>query len=36
MLVAVDSQNNQPYVLPVMFNSNGNNIFISIDTKPKN
>jgi len=31
-----DPQNNQPYVLPVMFDFNGNNIFISIDNKPKN
>jgi hypothetical protein len=34
-LATVDPQNNQPYVLSVMFDFNGNNIFIPIDDKPK-
>ena len=34
-LATVDSENNQPYVVPVVFAFNGNNIFIPIDDKPK-
>ena len=34
-LATVDPGNNQPYVVPVVFAFNGNNIFIPIDDKPK-
>jgi len=34
-LATVDPENNQPYVVPVVFAFNGNNIFIPIDDKPK-
>jgi PPOX class probable F420-dependent enzyme len=34
-LATVDPANNQPYVVPVVFAFNGNNIFIPIDDKPK-
>jgi coenzyme F420-0:L-glutamate ligase / coenzyme F420-1:gamma-L-glutamate ligase len=34
-LATVDPDNNQPYVVPVVFAFNGNNIFIPIDNKPK-
>jgi coenzyme F420-0:L-glutamate ligase / coenzyme F420-1:gamma-L-glutamate ligase len=34
-LATVDPNNNQPYVVPVVFAFNGNNIFIPIDDKPK-
>ena len=34
-LATVDPDNNQPYVVPVVFVFNGNNIFIPIDNKPK-
>ena len=34
-LATVDPENNQPYVVPVVFVFNGNNIFIPIDDKPK-
>ena len=34
-LATVDPENNQPYVIPVVFVFNGNNIFIPIDDKPK-
>ena len=34
-LATVDPDNNQPYVVPVVFTFNGNNIFIPIDDKPK-
>jgi PPOX class probable F420-dependent enzyme len=34
-LAPVDPANNQPYVVPVVFAFNGNNIFIPIDDKPK-
>jgi PPOX class probable F420-dependent enzyme len=34
-LATVDPDNNQPYVVPVVFVFNGNNIFIPIDDKPK-
>ena len=34
-LATVDPDNNQPYVVPVVFAFNGNNIFIPIDDKPK-
>jgi nitroimidazol reductase NimA-like FMN-containing flavoprotein (pyridoxamine 5'-phosphate oxidase superfamily) len=35
-LATVDPENNQPYVIPVVFAFDGNNIFIPIDDKPKN
>ena len=34
-LATVDPENNQPYVVPVVFAVDGNNIFIPIDHKPK-
>ena len=34
-LATVDPENNQPYIVPVVFVFNGNNIFIPIDDKPK-
>ena len=34
-LATVDPENNQPYLVPVVFVFNGNNIFIPIDGKPK-
>jgi len=34
-LATVDPENNQPYLVPVVFVFNGNNIFIPIDDKPK-
>jgi len=34
-LATVDPANNQPYVVPVVFAFNGNNIFIPIDDKLK-
>jgi coenzyme F420-0:L-glutamate ligase / coenzyme F420-1:gamma-L-glutamate ligase len=34
-LATVDPENNQPYVIPVLFAFDGNNIFIPIDDKPK-
>ena len=34
-LATVDPENNQPYLIPVVFVLNGNNIFIPIDDKPK-
>lgn len=34
-LATVDPENNQPYVVPVLFAFDGNNIFIPIDDKPK-
>ena len=34
-LATVDPENNQPYVVPVVFAFNGNNIFIPIDDKTK-
>ena len=34
-LATVDPANNQPYVVPVVFAFNGNNIFIPIDDKTK-
>ena len=34
-LATVDPDNNQPYVVPVVFAFNGNNIFIPIDDKTK-
>jgi len=34
-LATVDPDNNQPYVVPVVFAFDGNNIFIPIDDKPK-
>jgi PPOX class probable F420-dependent enzyme len=34
-LATVDPENNQPYVVPVVFVFDGNNIFIPIDDKPK-
>ena len=34
-LATVDPENNQPYVIPVVFAFDGNNIFIPIDDKPK-
>ena len=34
-LATVDPENNQPYVVPVVFVFNGTNIFIPIDDKPK-
>jgi PPOX class probable F420-dependent enzyme len=34
-LATVDSENNQPYLVPVVFVFNGYNIFIPIDDKPK-
>ena len=34
-LATVDPDNNQPYVVPVVFVFNGTNIFIPIDNKPK-
>jgi PPOX class probable F420-dependent enzyme len=34
-LATVDPENNQPYVVPVVFAFDGNNIFIPIDNKPK-
>ena len=34
-LATVDPENNQPYLVPVVFVFNGFNIFIPIDDKPK-
>jgi PPOX class probable F420-dependent enzyme len=34
-LATVDPENNQPYLVPIVFVFNGNNIFIPIDGKPK-
>ena len=34
-LATVDPENTQPYVVPVVFAFDGNNIFIPIDNKPK-
>ncbi len=34
-LATVDPENNQPYIVPVIFAFDGNNIFIPIDNKPK-
>ena len=34
-LATVDPENNQPYLVPVVFAFNGNNIFIPIDDKSK-
>ena len=34
-LATADPENNQPYVVPVVFAFDGNNIFIPIDDKPK-
>ena len=34
-LATVDPENNQPYVVPVVFAFDGNNIFIPIDDKTK-
>jgi PPOX class probable F420-dependent enzyme len=34
-LATVDPENNQPYLVPIVFVFNGNNIFIPIDDKPK-
>jgi PPOX class probable F420-dependent enzyme len=34
-LATVDPENNQPYLVPVVFAFDGNNIFIPIDDKPK-
>jgi PPOX class probable F420-dependent enzyme len=34
-LATVDPANNQPYVVPVVFAFNGNNIFIPLDNKAK-
>ncbi len=34
-LATVDPENNQPYVVPVVFVFDGSNIFIPIDDKPK-
>jgi coenzyme F420-0:L-glutamate ligase / coenzyme F420-1:gamma-L-glutamate ligase len=34
-LATVDPVNNQPYVVPVVFAFNGNNIFIPLDNKAK-
>ena len=34
-LATVDSENHQPYLIPVVFVFNGTNIFILIDDKPK-
>jgi PPOX class probable F420-dependent enzyme len=34
-LATVDPANNQPYVVPVVFAFNGNNIFIPLDNKTK-
>ena len=34
-LATVDPENNQPFLVPVVFVFNGNNIFIPIDDKPK-
>ena len=34
-LATVDPEDNQPYVIPVVFAFDGNNIFIPIDDKPK-
>ncbi|HEY6588374.1 MAG TPA: pyridoxamine 5'-phosphate oxidase family protein [Nitrososphaeraceae archaeon] len=34
-LATVDPENNQPYVVPVVFAVDGNNIFIPIDDKTK-
>ncbi len=34
-LATVDPENNQPYVVPVVFVFDGKNIFIPIDDKPK-
>ena len=34
-LATVDPENNQPYIIPVVFAFDGNNIFIPIDDKPK-
>ena len=34
-LATVDPENNQPYIVPVVFAFDGNNIFIPIDNKPK-
>lgn len=34
-MATVDPENNQPYLVPVVFAFDGNNIFIPIDDKPK-
>jgi nitroimidazol reductase NimA-like FMN-containing flavoprotein (pyridoxamine 5'-phosphate oxidase superfamily) len=34
-LATVDPDNNQPYLVPVVFVFNGYNIYIPIDAKPK-
>ena len=34
-LATVDPENNQPYVVPVVFAFDGNNIFVPIDEKHK-
>jgi PPOX class probable F420-dependent enzyme len=34
-LATVDPESNQPYLIPVVFAFDGNNIFIPIDHKPK-
>jgi PPOX class probable F420-dependent enzyme len=34
-LATVDPENNQPYLVPVVFAFDGNNIYIPIDEKPK-
>lgn len=34
-LATVDPENNQPYLVPVVFAFDGNNIYIPIDDKPK-
>jgi PPOX class probable F420-dependent enzyme len=34
-LATIDPENNQPYLVPVVFVFNGYNIFIPIDDKPK-
>ncbi len=34
-LATVDPENNQPYLVPIVFVFDGNNIFIPIDDKPK-
>lgn len=34
-LATVDPENNQPYIVPVVFVFDGNNIFIPLDDKPK-
>ena len=34
-LATEDPENNQPYLIPVVFVLNGTNIFVPIDDKPK-